>query len=246
MLKFLGNSLKKLSINHIVYLILAALIVFLLVKLYNFSDKLERQSARISSLSDSTRHVSEGGETFALQQGIIAQNERDLKRVNADLDRVLTALKGQALAAIYVEGEARVESVYTHNNLVTTIISPDSSLNTLTWNLNNPHYSIGGSSSFYKVNNNLIPNITTIDSMVIPLNLVVGMRERRNQYELFANSTNPYIHIDRLEGGVIKKKRKNYSVFVGPSVGAGVGTSTGQIQPYIGVSAGVGFSLIRF
>ena len=105
-----------------------------------------------------------------------------------------------------------------------------------------------GESRFTLNNNSIGPDSTFIRKNSMELTITYGMREVKDQYEVFAISPSKFVTIKDLDGAYIIKKQicpptkiKHWGI--GPQIGFGLTTDL-KFKPYIGV--GISYNLIRF
>lgn len=117
--------------------------------------------------------------------------------------------------------------------------------------------SIDGESKFKLINNTLYPEKTTISKNSIKFDLILGFKEKGDNFEVFARSNSPEVSFDALKGVLIIPKKAGESGILQPpakikrfglgfQVGYGVGLLDKQLMltPYVGV--GLSYNLLKF
>lgn len=217
-------------------------------------QKINEQNNR--ALTDSLRFVkNKAGEIEAIKSSFVAKLS-DLEKLNKDLYNESKKEIGNLKALI--KGSI---SVNTGNVIISNELKqyPDGKTYGLLFEKTKIDsglvWSIKGESRFKFDNNTIFPGQTEIFNNQMKLKLVLGFKENKENYEVFARSASPYVTFDDLSGVMLIPKKadplltppaKNKRFGLGINIGYGVGFINKQLMltPYVGF--GLQYNLIKF
>jgi len=158
----------------------------------------------------------------------------DLKHLNSIYRDTTEQLKKQLKRYKKTDAAGSVEIV----TKVDTMYIPYKDTINKTFNYRKEYFSIKG---------RILKDNIRIDSLNIPTNLtfVIG-RYKDNSYRIEAISSNPYIKIKNIDGGVFKPSPiKNKRFSIGPTIAYGISLNKEpELMPFIGF--GITYQLIQF
>lgn len=250
------------SEKNIKFTLLSIAAVFLILWLKGCSDqanardlaKRERELAEqnMRAMTDSIRYEkTKNGELEAVKSSFVTKLE-DLEAMNADLYREVKSEMGKVKSLIKAQGEIGRDSVTMANTLKKY---PDGKTFGLTFNDNYSDtaltWTLKGESKFSLENNTIFPGKTMIEENKIRVKLVMGFKENKDNYEVFARSASPLVKFNDLDGTILIPKKpdltcppvKNKRFGLGPNISVGVGQN---LKPSIFVGFGLQFNIIKF
>jgi hypothetical protein len=233
---------------------IVVLVIFLMQQCNSNSNL--KQDSRISkqnelALTDSVRSVkNRWGEEIYLKNVFVA-NEKELKRLNAELAEDLKRAKGKV---VYIQN---TKTVIEHDTLFlkNTITQFSDGTTRLSWTHDTIYdaynsRSLAGFSEFIMDSVGVTDKGTQITKDQIRIKLTTGLTELKGSYQIFVKSDYPGFTIDSLDGAIVDKKKfagsSNESSFVfGPYLGvsAGYDPLNRSFGPTINVGVGVMFNL---
>lgn len=205
------------------------------------------------ALSDSVRHYrNKAGEIEAVKSSFVTELNK-LKDLNTDLHGELRKEIGNVRSLIKAQADVDRGKLTVSNDLIRY---PDNITyglrfkdaytdSSLTWTLN-------GESKFKLENNTLYPGTTTITENRIRVGLVMGFKENKDNYEVFARSSSPLVTFNELDGVILIPKKnditcpppaKKKRFGLGPSIGYGLSQDL-RLTPFVGLS--LNWNLIEF
>lgn len=213
-------------------------------------QELAEQNTR--ALTDSLHHVKlKDGETEVFKSAFIAKLS-DLEKLNKDLYTESKKEIGDLKAII--KGGLTINNPLQVSNQLETYGNDNYGLKfEKTSDLDSLNFALKGVSKFSINNNVIVPGITDITDNQIKVKLILGVKESKDNYVVFARSPSKLLTVDSLSGSLIIPKKggdiipqaaeKKKRFGIGPSVGVGFGTNM-QLMPIIGIS--VSYNIIRF
>lgn len=262
-LGFLGKIFKKEN-REMILIVALALMAFLWIRGCNREKNAEAEAKRQEAinaqnqraLQDSLRYVkNKAGEIEAIKSSFVSKLE-DLEKLNKDLylesKKEIGNLKALIKGSIGINtGNVVMSNELKHypDGVTHGLLFEKTKIDSgLVW-------SIKGESKFKLENNTIFPGQTEIFNNQIKLKLVLGFKENKDNYEVFARSASPYVTFDDLSGVMLIPKKadplltppvKNKKFGLGIHVGYGVGFFNKQVMltPYVGV--GLQYNLIKF
>lgn len=261
-MKILQIITNLFSEKNIKFTLLAISATFLILWLKGCSDQAnakalaerEREIAaqNMRAMTDSIRYEkTKNGELEAVKSSFVSKLE-DLEVMNADLYREVKSEMGKVKSLIKAQGEISRDSVTMSNTLKKypdgktfgLAFSDTYSDTALTWKLK-------GESKFSLENNTIFPGKTTIDENSIRVKIVMGFKDNKDNYEVFARSASPLVKFNDLDGTIIIPKEpditcppvKNKKFGLGPNISVGIGQN---LKPSIFVGFGLQFNIIKF
>jgi len=242
--------------------LIVAVGIFLLLWLKGCSDtrnavdlaKREKAIAdqNIRALTDSIRYEkTRSGDIEAVKSSFVSKLE-DLEKLNKDLYAEVKNEVGKVKSLIKANAEIGRDSVKLSNTLKKY---PDGKTFGLTFNDNYEDtaltWKLKGESKFQLENNTIIPGLTIIEENKIRVKLVMGFKENKDNFEVFARSASPLVKFNDLDGTIIipKKpditmppvKKKNFGI--GPNISVGVGAN---LKPSIFLGVGIQYNIFKF
>ena len=248
------------------FLMLAAIVLVVMFyfkscqRQFQLKDELKRQELlneqNTRALTDSVRYLkNKAGDIEAVKSSFVTKVE-DLEKLNQDLYAELKKEIGTVKSLIKAGVGVDRGEVTLSNDLIRY---PDGKTyglsfkdvytdSALVWNLR-------GESKFKMENNTIFPSTTTIFENNMKVKLVMGFKENKDNYEVWARSGSPLVKFNDLDGvilipkkpdlttPVVKKKRFG----IGPQIGFGIGSDLSgnmKIGPYIGF--GLSHNLLQF
>lgn len=217
-------------------------------------EKIAEQNTR--ALTDSLRYVkNKAGEIEAVKSSFVAKLE-DLEKLNKDLYLESKKEIGNLKALIKGSLSANVENVAISNELkkypdgkTYGLLFEKTVVDTgMTW-------SIKGESKFKMENNTIFPGQTDILNNQMKLKLVLGFKENKEHYEVYARSANPNVKFDELSGVMFIPKKadplltpptrtKRFGLGVHLGYGAGLMDKRVMLTPVL--SVGIQYNIIKF
>ena len=255
-LTIIWNWIKK----HYVWVLAVLVILFLCLFLNQCSKnaqlKKEAEQATLianqnyAALTDSIKkEVNKIGDSVYSKHTFVVNKLAELEKLNSDLYNQLDKTKGDIMLAIKGIAVATTPPVAISNSVV--------KYNDKLYGLKFENHFVDGinfksdiiGESRFTLNNNVIgPDSTFIRKNSMELSITYGMRENKDQYEVFAISPSKYVTIKDLDGAYVIKKQicqpakiKHWGL--GPSIGFGLTTDL-KAAGYIGLS--LQYNLIRF
>lgn len=217
-------------------------------------QKITEQNNR--ALTDSIRYVKDkAGDVEAIKSTFVTKL-KDLEQVNKDLYAESKKEIGDLKALIKGSIDAGSGDVVISNDLKKY---PDGQTYGLLFDKTRIDsgmvWSIKGESRFKLENNTIFPGQTEIFSNDMKLKVVLGFKENKDNYEVFARSANPNVKFDELSGVMLIPKKpdplltpptKDKKFGIGIQVGYGIGFLNKQLYatPYVGI--GLSYNLIKF
>lgn len=249
------NNLKIWIIIIISYLLLTGIFIGVIRHFINKTNNLKHNIEIISHSNDSLQsYILETGDIYTYNESLILSNKELNKILKDTQDNYNISIKEKKeIEKKLKSATAYISSIET-NIHIDTIIIIDTSYNdtlkglTKNFNIRNEWFSLQGKLNilFEDVSNQVTLNIHNID---INVPLTIGVTDK---YQLYAKSSNPYIHftsIDSavLDGSKLKPKRKFWNRFsIGVQGGIGVVYGMTYNYPTLGtyVGVGVGFDIL--
>lgn len=207
---------------------------------------IERQNSR--AISDSLRTYMDDNKNLVYEKGILMASKGELKSLNKDLYNELNSLKKDPIVIIKPEIIIEHDTVEIRSNL----IEYSNGTYGLEW-VHDTVYSntssrlISGSTKFRLDSNLIIPLNTVIHKDQIKFNLVTGITENQDYFEIFVRSSYPGFSAINIEGSIIDKKRfirnSENSWVIGPHIGYGLQfTKSGEISHGLNLGIGVTYN----
>ena len=252
--------------NNMQFLTLAGLVIVCMLwfkscsKQNQIKAEAERQQKineqNIRALNDTLHFVkNKAGDIEAVKSAFVAKLS-DLEKLNKDLYAESKKEIGELKGIIKGSLGAGVGNVVISNELKRY---PDGKTYGLlfkdTKSDSGMVWKIDGESKFKWENNTIFAGTTTINSNTMKLKVVLGFKENKGNYEVFARSASPNVVFDELSGVLLIPKKpdplitppgKDKKFGLGLHVGYGVGLLNKQVMltPYIGV--GLSYNIIKF
>jgi hypothetical protein len=240
-----------------------ALVVVLMLWLKSCNDKknLENQVKVQKEISDQNQRAqvqpmheekTKDGQAEADKASYIAKLD-DLAKLNRDLyaqsQLEIGKLKAIIVGGFSVNNPLHVsEQLENYGNNSYGLLFEKSSNNS-----DSLMFSLKGVSKFSIHNNVVLPGITDITENKTTVKLVLGFKENKENYEVFARSPSKLLKVDSLSGSLIIPKHggdiiptaapKPKRFGIGPYIGYGL-TPDFKLQPSIGIS--LQYNIIRF
>jgi len=208
------------------------------------------------ALTDSLRLVkNRAGEIEAIKSSFVSKLS-DLEQLNRDLYAESKKEIGNLKALIKGSLDASSGDVVISNELKSY---PDGKTYGLLFDKTRIDsgmvWSIKGESRFKLENNTIFPGQTEIFNNDMKLKVVLGFKENKDNYEVFARSASPFVKFDDLSGVMLIPKKadplltppaKNKRFGLGINIGYGVGFLNKQVMltPYVGF--GLQYNLLKF
>jgi hypothetical protein len=248
------------------FILIAALVVVCMLwfkscsKQSQLKEEAERQQKIADqnqrALTDSLRFVkNKAGDIEAIKSSFVAKLS-DLEKLNKDLYKESKKEIGELKALVKSSIGAGVEGVvisnelkrYPDGNTIGLLFKDTRADSGMVWH-------IDGESKFKFENNTIFPGTTTINSNTMKLKIVLGFKENKENYEVFARSASPNVTFDDLSGVMFIPKKadplltppvRNKKFGLGIHIGYGIGFMNKQVMltPYVGV--GLSYNLIKF
>lgn len=222
---------------------------------HDLENEAKREKAiseqNIRALTDSLRFVkNKAGDIEAVKSSFVTKVQ-DLEKLNKDLYTELKKEIGTVRSLITAGVGVNRGEVTLSNDLIRY---PDGktyglafkdfySDTALTWKMR-------GESKFKLDNNVIFPSTTTIFENSMKVKLVMGFKENKDNYEVWARSGSPLVTFNDLDGVILIPKKaditcppppKKKRFGIGFSVGYGIGTRPNA--PFVGMGPYVGVSL---
>lgn len=214
-------------------LIILALIVFVICSMgrcssykKGFGEKVNIINALDDSLYD---YKSKNDELYKLKKTYIA-DMATLEQVNKDLYNEVKYLKDHPVVVTKIEYQYVIDSI----EMKDTIRQFEDKYFS-DWDYKDTYVSITGNSVF---DTKLMQSTTTLERLEMNLDMNVDLIEKNGQLSFIANSSNPYVHINDINGAVVspeksktlssyfnKKNHIGFSVGFGAIAGYGYGTN---------------------
>lgn len=208
------------------------------------------------ALNDSVHYLkNRNGDIEAVKSAFVSKLS-DLEKTNADLYREVKSEIGTVKGLIKGIVVADPGSITISNDLYNY---PDGITHGLKFENtkidSGMTWVIKGESKFKLQNNTIFPGATTIEQNQMQLKIVMGMKENKDNYEVFARSASPHVKFTELDGVLIIPKKadlltpvaKKKRFGLGPQIGFGIGSDLSgnmKIGPFVGF--GISYNLITF
>lgn len=249
----------KTSPRELIFLITVVVLSFFLFQTCESNKSLKQNAKRNQliaeqnkrALTDSLRtERNKVGELESVKSSFLA-SVNDLKTLNADLYQELKREIGNVKSLIKTQVLIEREPVTISNELVTY---PDKSFglkfhdkysdDALTW-------TISGQSKFKLESGVVYPGSTTINQNSIKVKLVMGFKENKDNFEVWARSGSPMVKFGELDGVLLIPKKADITCptvrkkrfGLGPFAGVGVGI---DFKPRFVIGAGITYDLLQF
>ena len=250
---------NKLNINTNKISIIGVLVLaLLLLRQCGLNSDLKFENAVFQqnqiALNDSIRTVkNKVGEEVFLKNTLIAEKD-ELKSLNESLYKEVDKLKGEVLYISKISASIKTDTVYIDNQISLL----DGGINRLSWdyfkayNKDNSRH-ISGYTEFLIDTTNIgfkiIDKGTTISNDVMNINIVTGLEELDESYQIFIRTDYPGINFNNIDGAILDKKRfmkqTQPTWIFGPSlyVGLGVDPLNRTAGPQIGIGISATYNL---
>lgn len=261
-MKILTNLFSE---KNIKFTLMALAAAFMLLWLKGCNDKRDAEALakhqqeineqNLRAMTDSLRfEKNKNGDIEAVKSSFVTKLE-DLEKQNADLYKEVKSEIGKVKSLIKAQAEIGRDSVTMANTLKKY---PDGKTFGLTFNDTYEDtaitWKIKGESKFQMENNTIFPGTTTIEENRIKLKLVMGFKENKDNYEVFARSASPLVKFNDLDGVILipKKpditcppvKKKRFGIGFHGGLGIQVNNAGAKLGPYIGI--GINYNIIEF
>ena len=262
-LTILGNIFKKENREFILIVALAVAIALWwrgCSKTNQAEEELKRQQAinaqNNRALTDSLRHEKNKAGDIEAVKSVFVTKLKDLENLNKSLYLESKKEIGNLKGIIQGMAQGGVQNVVISNDLkrypdgkTYGLLFKDTKVDSgMVWNIN-------GESKFKMENNTIFPGTTEIFDNKMKIKLVLGFKENKDNYEVFARSPSPNVTFDELSGALFIPKKadplltppaKNKKFGIGIQVGYGVGFMNKQVMltPYVGF--GIHYNLLKF
>lgn len=244
--------MKEIIKKNYKYFILIGLLIILLLNNKNLRKTNSINNQNIEALKDSVRvGRTKNGETEYLIKTLIANNKKDVERLNSELYEELKKEFGKVSSIAKVTTIIKYDTIRLNNE----IIKYPNGYNGIVWSYDTTYnennfkhikgltkFRIGELGEIYGVSSSIIENEDGID-------IVLGYKDNGNGVEIFARSEHPYFSVNKIQSVIIPKNdqvlnkySKGKRLFVGPYIGFGLSYDL-KITPNIGF--GVGYNLNR-
>lgn len=256
-LDFLNSLLAKK--NLIIFILLAVVAFLIMSKWQSCNSAIEDKKVAEQNMEAMKKIVTiEKNKNGELQSSIVAYvgKAKDLEKYSSDLKNEVDALKHRKPEVII---KTQLVYVGDTSKVPNSLIDRGSGNYDLKWDYTSKdsNRTIKGVSSFnafvdfnksdfsYKMR--IKPGITSIDTDILKIGLVVGVAKNKKTGfdEIFVTPKDTNIKISSLEGAILnRKKEKKFSV--GPLVGYGISYGSGRLAlgPFVGI--GIQYSLFKF
>lgn len=222
-------------------------------KSHEFDNKLNNQN-RLAMLDSVTKSYNKKAGVWEFEKAAYVLKQKDLELYNKGLSDTIKKLKGKIAILISTQGTIDLGKITIGNKLV-KLEKP----NHYGLNFRSPYSDPGltqlitGQSRFFAIpdKNTMTWNIkadsTLIDTNVMNIKVMYGLRELDKQFNVFAISSSPKIIFTDLTGGyfidkqppcvdkIIKPKKWG----IGPYIGFGLNTDYNLANPRFGWSGGI-------
>lgn len=257
----------KIQRNVLIIVIVALLVVGYIgwSKIQSLGTKLTMSEQNTKALTDSVRVSKTKNGKLEYSINVMVAEKGDLAKLNKTLADEVAKERGKIHELMAMTGHVTLtDTIY----LTNTLMKYSNGIYGLKWSYDTAFdaknsRSIAGESGFRQdtiktmidgkeiVGTKIEPLLTRLTKDEVKFNLVVGLRDKDKNIEIFARSDYPNLVITDLQGAIIDPKthpvlkqfNKTKRWGVGPYVGVGIGTDL-KFMPQIGI--GVTFSLIRF
>ena len=239
-----------------------ALIILILLLMYqcNSNNNLSSKNVNFLAATDTLRIVKNNlGEEIGIKNVYISDKKK-LEKVNKELGIEVERLIGDVL--FFQSSSGTINTIYDTINTTDTLIKyieihdtlihkPDGS-STIVWSLDTSYNkknarSFKGSTSFNVDSFGLITNINTkLIKDEIKFNIITGLTELDNSYQIFIKSDYPGLVFNSIEGAILDKKRfmqesNESDVVFGPYIGYGLGYN--HVNQTFGPTISIGLSI---
>jgi hypothetical protein len=248
------------------FLMIAAIVLLVMFyfrgcqKQAQLKDEMKRQelvnAQNIRALNDSVRYMkNRAGELEAVKSSFVTKVE-DLEKLNNDLyselKKEIGTVKSLVKAGVGVDrGEITISNDlvrYPDGKTYGLTFKDTYADSALVWNLR-------GESKFKLDNNTIFSSTTTIFENNMKVKLVMGFKENKDNYEVWARSGSPLVKFNDLDGVILIPKKpdlttpvaKKKRFGIGPQIGFGIGSDLRgnmKIGPFIGI--GLSYDPIQF
>jgi len=177
---------------------------------------------------------------------------KDLQVLNADLYQEIKNTKDRVISIIKTQTITEMQPITMGNEIVRYADSITHGLKFRAFTSDSGAiWTIEGESQFRLNNGRLSAGTTTITKNQTTVNLVLGFKETKDDFQVFARSASPNVTIGELDGVLLIPKRPDIThapekikrFGVGFQVGYGIGIDL-KPTPYVGL--GISFNPIRF
>lgn len=220
--------MKNLKLSTIVTILLAGLSIFLFIRLSYYQDRYRKSENEVVVITDSlSNYKSKSGELYKQQQSYIADNNQ-LRHINEDLYKEVKNLKDNPIVVTKIIYKITTDTIYTNSG--ETILKD--SLYFSNWKYSNePYFNINGTNTF---NSKTHKFSNRINSLSFNADMSVDIIEKDKRLSIIAKSTNPYLNVTNISGGLISpensKVLSNYFKESKWSIGVGAGISCGYFD----------------
>lgn len=247
------NANKQRNILLIICIVLVG-IIFLLKSCNNsLKNELNGSKQNEKALSDSIRVEKDKNGKIEYEKNILIADKKQLKDLNSDLYNSVKTEKGKVISLEKIIAGFKNEPKKP-TTTVTTIAKYGKFNYGLNWcfdttyNKDNSRV-IEGETMVYVDSLIVIPGLTYLKKDNIKFNLITGIKENKDNLEIFVKSDYPGFYVSKLDGAIvdikplIKKYVKPKRFSIGPYIGAGI---NGNLKPSIQIGIGINYSLIQF
>lgn len=251
------------SEKNIKITLLVGIVIFMMLWLKSCNDARDAKSQaeiqlkineqNLRAANDSIRIMkTKNGELEAVKSSFVSKLE-DLQSLNENLYAEVKKEIGTVKSLIKAQGQIGRDNVVMSNELKKypdgktfgLLFKDIYSDSALTWTLK-------GESKFQMENNTIFPGKTIIEENRLKVKLVMGFKENKDNFEVFARSASPYVSFNDLDGVLLIPKKNDITTppaerkkrfGLGPNISVGIGAN---FKPSIYVGFGLQYNLIRF
>lgn len=197
-------------------------------------SKYEIVQQNLIAATDSLKQLRlENGDLLYEKAAYILQEKELQSKLDISTNELLDLKKKLNSSLAYIselEGSIKIDTVWQVRD---SVVQDDS---TYYFDFTNPFINLQGYHNL---------GATTITNLDIPLSLKVGLSENK---QIFAISSNPYVHISSMEGAVLdeslfnpKKSRFSHGLTIGMGIQYGIINQKVDLGPYIGYGFTINF-----
>lgn len=192
----------------------------------NLNDELTIANMNQAALTDSVTTYKDKSGNLVYEKSVLIASEKELKDLNKELYDEVKDLKGKT-KIVYL---TTTEVVHDTLTLETSIVRIDSNSYRLKWEYDSTFSAgnfqkLSGTTTFDYYKDDIINPTTSINDNSFGISLVTGLKEGKDNYEIFIRSDYPGFTVTDIQGAIIDKKMiqsNESSVVFGPSIGYGL------------------------
>jgi hypothetical protein len=244
------EKLKQINLNTLLMIAIVIIVLFYLKQCNrssNLNDELTIANMNQAALTDSVTTYKDKSGDLTFQKSTLIASEKELKDLNRELYDEVKDLKDNPKIVIKTLVKIIHDTVEVETN---TVLYADGSIG-LNWNRDTT-FSVGNYQKLsgetrFKLDSNKVTDVRTmLNTNEFGMSFITGLKEGKDNYEIFIKSDYPGFVATDIQGAIIDKKmiQSNESSWVfGPQLGYGIVFSNGTVGYGVTVGVGVTYNL---